>query len=306
MLKSLTVTNPKGESLKVELTKPEDSGLIIWEITGLGPSQANIVSNEISNGDGGIFTHARMENRNILITFGLIDKSAPNYESVEEARLKTYKYFPIKKQVNLIFETDQRIATCTGYVERNEPNIFSNQETTQISIICPDPYFYEIGGEEMAFSGVLPTFDFPFSNESLTNNLLEFGEIRVDTRANLIYRGDMDTGIVMTIHALGDSKDITIVNIDTREMMKIDVNKIKSITGKIFSAGDDIIISTIKGQKYIRLLQNGKYTNIISCINKDADWFQISNGDNIFTFESGGEEDKLMIIFSYRNAYGGI
>lgn len=306
MLKSITVTNPKGESLKLELTRPEDSGLIVREITGLGPSQANIVTNDSVTGDGGSFVYSRMENRNILLTLDIVGRSAPNFESVEECRLKTYKYFPIKKKVNILVETDERTAICSGYIERNEPDIFSQNESTQISIICPDPYFYEVGGEEMAFSGAIGKFEFPFSNESLITNLLEFGEIRLDTRANLVYKGDMDTGVVMTIHALSDCKNITLVNVDTREQMRIDVDKIKTITGLPFSAGENIIISTKKTEKYVRLLRDGRYINIISCINKDANWFQISNGDNTFAYEAGGKESSLYITFSYQNAYGGV
>lgn len=306
MIKSITATNPKGESLTLELTKPWDTGLIVQEITGLGPSQANIVSNEVSNGDGSMFSYARMENRNILITLGIIGRPYPDYESVEKCRLKTYKYFQIKKQVELMIETDTRTVTCTGYVERNEPNIFSQNETAQISIICTDPYFYEVGGEALAFSGVIPEFEFPFSNESVNMNLIEFGEMRLHTRADVHYEGDVDTGMVITIHAIGDTKNITLVNVDTREQMKIDVDKIKNLTGYEFGSGDDIIISTKKSEKSVYFLRNGIYTNIISCVNKDASWFQISNGDNVFAYEAGGNEKNLMITFSFRNAYGGI
>ncbi len=53
--------------------------------------------------------------------------------------------------------------------------------------------------------GVQPAFEFPFENNSLTENLLEFGEIRLDTRAELNYEGDADTGVVINIHFNGAS-----------------------------------------------------------------------------------------------------
>ena len=37
MIKSVTVTNYLGESLKMELTNPYDSGIAITDITGIGP-----------------------------------------------------------------------------------------------------------------------------------------------------------------------------------------------------------------------------------------------------------------------------
>lgn len=301
MIKSLTVTNPKGESLKLELTNPWESGLIVREITGLGPARASIVSQPLSTADGSIFSSARAENRQILITLQPVDD-----QNVETNRQKTYRYFPLKKEVTLQIETDNRNAECRGYVESNTPNIFSKEETIQISIICTDPYFYESRGEQTVFSGVRPLFEFPFENNSPTDNLIEFGQIMLDTRAILNYQGDADTGVIITVHATGPANNVVIYNTETFEQMKIDVSKINTITGAPFGAGDDIIISTMSGAKSCVLLRDGKYYNIIAALGKDTDWFTISTGDNIFTYTSEGEEANLMITFSYRNAYGGI
>lgn len=302
MIKSVTVTNHNHESLKIDLYHPERSGLNITNIEGLGPPKASINSNEIATMDGGIFSSARMQQRNIVFTIKFMFDPL-----IEDARLRAYKYFPIKKLITLEFEMDYRHAFCTGYVESNQPDIFSKEEQTQISIICPDPYFYEFTQEEFAFAGVHPLFEFPFSNESLTDRLLEFGDIRDDNRAVLNYKGDVDTGIFITCHVMsGTAENLTIWNVDTRENMAIDTNKIMRLTGIQFSQGDDIEINTKIGEKSIRLLHDGKYYNIISCINKDANWFQITNGSNTFTFVANYGENNLKLTFSYRNAYGGI
>ena len=84
--------------------------------------------------DGSIFASARATERNIVLTLILLP-----IPSIESVRQKTYSFFPIKKAVTLLVETDNRLVETTGYVESNEPNIFSQQESTQISIICPDP-----------------------------------------------------------------------------------------------------------------------------------------------------------------------
>lgn len=302
MIKSVTVTNHNRESLTLDLYYPETSGLIIESIKGLGPPKASINSNEVATIDGGIFTSARMEQRNLVFTLAMMFDPM-----IEDARLRAYKFFPIKKPITLEFVTDYRHAFCSGYVESNEPDIFTKHETTQISIICPDPYFYELSQEEVAFSGTHPMFEFPFSNESITDNLIEFGDIRDDSRAVLNYKGDADTGIFITCHAMsGNAENLTIWNTDTREHMKIDTNKIMRLTGIHFGQGDDIEINTKIGEKYIRLLHEGKYYNIISCIEKDADWFQITNGVNTFAFTADYGENNLELTFTYRNAYSGI
>lgn len=302
MIRSVTVTNHNHDTLTLELYYPEKSGLIIENIEGLGPPKANINSNEVAMLDGGIFTSARMTQRNIVLTLAMMFDPL-----IEDARLKTYKFFQVKKPVHLEVLTDRRHAECDGYVESNTPVIFTDHETTQISIICPDPFFYELGGEAVAFSGVHPMFEFPFSNESLTSNLIEFGDIRYDNRAVLNYRGDADTGVFIVAHAMhGTVENFTIWNVDTREQIKVDTKKIYRLTDIQFGQGDDIEINTKSGEKYVRLVHDGKYYNIISCINKDADWFQLTSGRNTFTFVADAGENNMSVTFYYRNAYGGI
>lgn len=288
MIKNITVTNYLGESLLLELMFPENSGFVIKEITGLGPSKAVINSTELSTSDGSVFNSSRIESRNIVFNLKIL--ASP---TIEAARQKLYKYFPIKKRIKLQFETDTRICDIFGYVETNEVVIFSNQVSTQISVICPDPYFYSAGSDAKTitlFSGVEAAFEFPFSNESLTLPLLVFGEIRLDQERNIYYNGDSETGLTIYIHALGEATNLTIYNIATSEFMKIDTVRLTTLTGFPIIAGDDIIISTIKGGKYISLLRGGSYINILNCLDLNSTWFQLTKGDNQFGFvaETGG------------------
>ena len=214
MIKSITVTNYLGDSIKLELRRPEQSGFLIKSVSGLGPSKANINTTEVSINDGSLFNSARLNQRNIVFDFIFVESI--NRESIEDIRQKSYKYFPIKKNVDLLIETDNRIVKTTGYVESNEPNIFSSQEGAQISIICPDPYFYSTEKTVTIFSGIEPLFEFPFENNSLTDNLLEFGRIIVNKEKNVFYNGDSEVGVVIHIHAIGEATNLTIYNTLTK------------------------------------------------------------------------------------------
>lgn len=302
MIKSIKVTNPKGESLVLDLFHPEKSGLIVRSISGLGPPKANINSTDLATADGALYSSARASTRNIV--FNLQFMFAP---TIEDSRQLTYKYFPLKKLVKIEVETDNRSLETSGYVESNQPDIFSKEETTQISILCLNPFFYDPDPSVTQFATVTPTFEFPFSNESNTENLIEFGTINLDTRSIIDYIGDVDTGVLITIHALGSvSGYLTIYNVETQEKMVVDLAKIKTLIGKDYGSGDDIIISTVSGDKYVQVLHDGKYTNAIAAIEKLADWFQVSVGRNIFNFTVTKGIENLVMSFSYRNAYGGI
>ena len=166
MIKKVIITNYLGESIELELRAPEKTGLYIESITGLGPGKANINTTDIATDDGGIFNSARSEERNIVMKIGFMISEGVT-ESIEQARHITYKFFPKKKPIIFYILTDERELKCLGYVEENEPDIFSDRETTQISIICPDPLFYSAGTNTTTFNGVDFEFEFPFENNTV-------------------------------------------------------------------------------------------------------------------------------------------
>ena len=295
MIRAITVTNYLGDSIRLDLARPEESGFAVKSITGLGPGTASINATEIATNDGSLVNSARLSSRNIVISLRFLWK-----DSIEDVRQLSYKYFPIKRKVELLIETDNRIAEIEGYVESNDPNIFSKEEVTDISIICPNPFFYSAGEggiNTTVFYGIEPAFEFPFSNESLSEGLLEFSYIRNQMEQVVKYDGDAEIGVTITIHAVGEASNITIYNTGTREIMFIDTDKLASLTGSGIVARDDIVICTEKGRKSISLLREGKTTNILNCLSKDSEWFQLVKGDNVFAYtaETGGSNLQFKI-----------
>lgn len=303
MIKSITAINYLGESIKMELARPEESGFIVYSISGLGPGKANINTTEVSTDDGGLFNSARLPSRNIVL--GLIFMWQ---DSIEAVRHKSYKFFPIKKKVTLRIETDTRTAEIEGYVDSNEPSIFSKSQGTTISIVCPNPYFYSVEEDhsEVVFSGNESVFEFPFSNESLTDNLLEMSITRTTADQVVTYTGDAEIGVTITINAIGPANNITIYNTGTRELMRIDTSKLEAYTGAPFDSGDEITICTVKKHKSITLLRSGKTTNILNCLDRNPDWFSLTKGDNVFAYtaESGG--GNLQFKINHQVIYEGV
>ena len=278
MIHSFAITNYLGDRIKLDLREPEVSGFLIKSVTGLGPVKATVNTTEVVTNDGSMFNSARLSQRNIVFQIVFVDTVYG--ETIEDVRQKSYKYFPAKKNVELVIETDNRYVRTNGYVESNEPNIFSSQEGTSISIICPDPFFYsagEDGNNVTDFYSIDPMFEFPFSNESLTEPLLVFGEIQIKTEGVITYYGDAEIGVTIYIHAIGPASNINIYNTETREVMKIDTVKLQKLTGKGIVASDDIVTGRslesilerriIWGQRVFNgNLQNGIQTMLNECI----------------------------------------
>ncbi len=297
MIKSVTAINYVGDEIKMVLKDPWSTGFNIFDITGIGPGKADINTTAMATYDGSVFNSARLTERNIVFHLRFMFSPA-----IEDVRHKSYKYFPIKRPIRLIFETDTRTATIDGYVESNNPVIFNKQESTQISIICPDPYFYSIEDSILNFYGVTPLFEFPFSNESLDENLIEFGEIVTFTQGLIFYSGDADVGLLMTIYATGPATNIAIHSTLSREVMTIDTSK---IPGGL-QASDQITINTNRGHKFITLLRAGVESNILNALDRNSDWITLKQGDNVIAYTADTGLSNLQFKVENRIAYEGV
>ena len=301
MIKSITVTNHRSESVVIELRSPEISGLFVRGVDGLGPSKGIINTRESLSLDGSAFNSARKEQRNILFKLGFLEKP-----TIEDTRQSTYKYFPIKRRIKMTIETDNKTVHTWGYVESNEPDIFSKEEGSTVSVICPDPYFYSVISGVVNFSSVVAQFEFPFSNESLTEKLIIFGEIMTEPQQNVFYEGEAEVGFRMYIHANGPVENITIHNLVSLQSMTIDTDILTALTGEGLDDGDDIIISTLNGQKYVTLIRDAVEINILNALGPDSDWLTLSPGDNIFYYEATSGETNLEFRIEYDTLYEGI
>lgn len=313
MIKSVTVTNSSGESLEMVLTDPVVSGFNIVEITGIGPSSASINTTELATYDGSVYNSARVQQRNIVFTiqFWEDETMGPKYKpklewthmSIEDLRHQSYRYFPIKRRVELSFKTDTRTLDTYGYVEKNEPTIFMEKESAQISIICPEPYF-DLGGDYKTqntdFSNVEAAFEFPIKNtktmkgewennntsvETVNTPQTEFSRVTKIMEKNLYYSGDTSTGITILIRIDNDGvSGLSITNINTKDEFSIDEAILESIIGGKLKTGDVITICTVQGKKSATIIRNGNTINILNSIKRESVWLQIHPGDNVFSF----------------------
>lgn len=301
MIKNVAITNYLNETIVFDLRNPAPSGFFVKEIDGLGPAKATINTSASLSLDGSTFNSARINERNIVLKIGYLEN-----DSIEETRRRSYQFFPLKKQIMIVIETDIRSYKTFGYVESNEPDIFSNDSGGQISVLCPNPYFYGLDSQIISFNHVTNIFQFPFSNESLVSNLIIFSNLVVDLEQNALYEGDSPIGITMNIHILGPVSDLKIINSRTRETMSIDDDILTAITGSGLISGDNIRIVTIKGQKEVILTRAGEEINILNALGPDSIWFTLERGDNTFLYTATLGVNNVVFSIEYNLLYEGI
>ena len=298
MIKAVRATNYLGERVEIVLREEEPKhGLLITSIDGLGPAKANINTTDVATMDGSFYNSARQDPRNIVIHMKFTEAN-----TIEQTRLNTYKYFPIKRNVDLEIETDSRIVTTTGYVESNEPEIFSKSEGNSISIICPDPNFYSNEESYTDFNNLIPNFEFPFSDD----DPIEFGNIEISLEKNIYYDGEVEIGFIISMHVLDNPGTISIWNLLTNESMTVNASKIESIVGSGLQAGDDLIISTVRGNKTVTLTREGTSYNVLNCLGRNTDWLTLRKGDNVFAIVTDYGSERLQIQINNQTAYEGV
>ena len=178
-----------------------------------------------------------------------------------------------------------------------------------VSIRCPDPYFRLDGdGAELSESvgGNQPVFEFPFSNESLTQPLLEFGTIQSYVEKNLYYSGDGENGLKIHANFYGPVTNPRFHIRNTNQKLGISTVHVEALTGAPITSGDTIDINTMRGQKSITLIRGNNTHNIIGAISPDSTWLYVDRGDNVFTYKVDSGFENMSVSITTTPLYLGV
>lgn len=284
---------------KIENTKyniltltQNESDFQIYDIQGLNPPKAQINVSKVAGIDGSKFNSSKLEERNIVIYIKLNG-------DVERNRIYLYTFFPTKEWCKFYYKTGCRDVYIEGYVETVEVTSFTNNEVMQVSILCPAPYFK--GAAEIVddISKSLPKFKFPFYiNE---NAPIPFSTLDSSRVTDVYNNSETESGVIVEVDIRGAVNSLQIKNTQTGETISLIYTFIKN---------DKIIINTNKGEKSIKLVRNGVETNIFTALQKNSAFFQLSIGDNYFSYIVNGsttDDDELVhIVFKHFTLYRGV
>jgi hypothetical protein len=164
----------------------------------------------------------------------------------------------------------------------------------QISILCPNPWFKEIDEIVFNMSQVLSEFEFPFSLDDVGT---EFSTLSENITTTVTNSGDVTNGLVLELGATDEVVNPRIYNVDTREMIGLNFT---------MQSGDVIRISTVSGEKYVKLTRGGVETNIINNLMKNPSWLQIPVGESNFTYDCTSGREFFSVKFIGRNLFEGV
>ena len=126
---------------------------------------------------------------------------------------------------------------------------------------------------------------------------VEFSEIVIQDERDLINNGDVETGLIIQMKALGPLENPVIYNAETQEYFKLNISMTK---------GDEVYINTNKKQKTVELTANGATTNIIGSLANGSTWLTLTPGDNLFAATALTNPQYLEIVCILTDQYEGV
>lgn len=314
MIYSVSVLNPSNDELIMELTNPEKSGFSIRHIDGIGPTKSNINVYDVPSIDGGLFNSARTQARNIVIKLGYewIKTGDHDTPTIEDARHLSYKFFPLKRNVRLEFITDYRTLYIDGYIESNEPDIFSKDEVTTISIICPDPNFYASDTNYGYINYANQNgFESPFDNNSLDEDLIEFSSMVNSNSCKIDYEGDNITGVKLELffkywYPKSQQMTISFINKIKSTVIYVDPNRIFRTSEHNICPGSRLIINGKPGHKSVEFQRFEETYNVFNAVTLANDWPILYPGENTVVLRAGGSVEAIKGRVIYNTLYDGV
>lgn len=310
MIKSVEVSHTYGQynRLKMILDSPESSeGYAVTEIRGLTPGKTNIGTTDWAIIDGSSVISNRLGKRTISIDIRFLDDYSGR--TIEQMREYLYLYFPIKKNVKLTFtKTNGKSYYINGIIEKNEPIIWSKEESATIDVLCPNPYFKDSEFEEFDYMEQIPYWHFDsfeprvyVPDESLDfypdSDIVTFpiSEILTVKERILHNSSNVDVGLEMTIKALGPVYNPGIMNETSRDVFHLLYK---------MTQGEEITIISRDAEHSV---VSNKVGSVLQYVDLAAnDWIKLYPGDNrVSIFSDSGLENMNLKVKS-RPIYVGL
>ncbi|MDE7120805.1 MAG: phage tail family protein, partial [Oscillospiraceae bacterium] len=263
------------------------------KIEGLNPPPGTVSISSYAGMNGSYLNNAFIEKRNVVIHFEM------RGTDIEKRRHQLYKVVKPSRYIKIYYTTANIDVFAEGYVETCEVKNFEEFTNGQISILCPDIYWYSTESLSAYYSQITGGFTFPYPTDEEPQPFI-LGQY--NTQNMMIIENDGDeTGFNLIIEA--ESKEEIaavspiIYNANTDEYLQI--------AGEILN-GDIITVTTKTGNKTVTLERGGVKTNIINRLVSGSTWLTLREGTNRFYLRATQGLENLKVRIEHTNAYLGV
>ena len=257
-------------------------------VDGLTSTNISVASSAIPAMDGDSVNNVQAQPRPIVLYL-----ESKNGKSVEAVKRYVTSYVKPKLPGTLRWKYNGREIEIAGIVQAMEMPRFSQKCVMQITLYCSEPYWADLNYLYTELSNIVGMHYFPadagglyFPPEGVPFGVYERNHIK-----EYINEGDVASGMIITITAMTVATNPVLRNMQTGQFIGIKDTLV---------AGDEVIISTHKGQKTIT--KNG--ANIIDKIMQGSTFLQLEVGSNEFMIDSDDEDiANMYFTLTYKRLY---
>lgn len=286
----ITCTNEDGISLYFGVSF---SPFILESVDGVYSIKNKVSTVENTMIDGSTYQGSVAEMRNIVLT--LRDKNSHKFN-----RELLYRCFKIDSKGQLKYKEDDSVKVIDYYVESISITGDYESRSATVSLLCPDPFFYDENDINVYLAEWNPAFKFIHEFKATKEEIGYRSLVKIQ---NIINETATDNiGITIQITAKGTVKNPRIIHAESNRIIKVGYES-KPL---LMSAGDILTISTVTGNKHVYLLSEGVRTEINHYLTEDSEYFQLQRGNNHIGYDADGGLDNISIKITYRLKYSGV
>ena len=256
---------------------------------------SSIYASTIGGVDGDAVNNVQAMPRTLV--FYLRIKSGVN---VEEAKRHILRIIKPKQRGSVEWTQESRTVSISGYVEEISMPRWESGVVMTISIHCDQPFWEDV---DYTVQHINEYIDLHYFTDSRTDMLyfedsgIAFGEYDTTRTKTFQNSGDVAIGMEISIVAL-DTVTNPIIYDENGDFFGCGYGDGEKHI--VMKAGDNIVITTHRGGKTVKL--NGE--SIFTKIKPRSKWLQLAAGENTFTVNSDDESfSNMTFSLSYKQRY---
>jgi hypothetical protein len=290
MAENRTIICENANGNKMAFDERGFNPFLLVKATGIYDVSNNIHMSNNTMIDGAEYQGTVMQARNIVLVLKDVVNFAQNRDEISVLFAKD----SIGK---LTVKDEGHERQIEYYVESITSTATPDVRLTTISLMCPNPFFYDTSDTSVLIANIVSVFEFPHA-------FLEAGEefsYISDERIKIIENDTAENNVGLTIifTCSGIVKNPVITKVETMEKLSVgDEEKPFEVL-----TGDGLVFTTTTGNKNVRLTRDGVTTDINEYLTYDSRFFQLSRGKNTFGYGAEENPDYLSIVIAYRYKY---
>ena len=294
MINKIEYENERGLSIVLN----RDGPLFLFSVKGFDGLEADIVSSKSAYQDGINISKAILKDRVLTLNCYLeVDNEQQRYI----LKRKLYNAFNPKLKGHMKIYTDANKLRGASNIRVIQAPIFDDDYESlnelvsfQIQLAMPLPYFEDINENRVDFGNDIGNFFFDLEIEEEGEELSIKNNSIVTNISNM---GDAETPIKVVFKAKTELKNPSIYNVYTKEYIKIN---------RTMQEGEEITVTTHKGNKRVESYLNGVTSNIFNDLDLGSSFIWLDVGDNVIRYDAETMIEQLEVYIYYTNYYLGV